>query len=424
MTQFPHGMKYVGDALHNMSLKFGMYSSAGKYTCAQYAASLGSEKQDAATFASWGVDYLKYDNCYNEGQEGNSELTYTRYKAMSDALNATGRPMLYSMCNWGRDYPWNWASTIANSWRITGDIYDSFDRPDARCPCTTFDCVLPGYFCSVMNILNKIAPISNKGQPGGWNDLDILEVGNGGMTDDEYKLHISMWAMVKSPLLMGNDFSTIDAPTLSLLSNPALLAISQDPLGSPPFRVWTKPEVQQNNTARADLYTLGETQFWAGQLNGGDYVVAFVNGAATQQQMSATMQDIFIDLLTTGSNTPPPQLMMTWDVYDIWGYRMNNATAAGIINGTGKGMVSQVPGMNATTNSTSVTGSISMNMRFNATEMSYADAATANVTAVLGKKISSLAPGGTLSAQVPTHGVAIYRLRSQGMPKMRKRDEL
>ena len=206
-------MTYVADQLHSMGLGFGMYSSAGKYTCAQYAASLGMEKQDAQTFADWGVgmscchqklpvrgrrltvfeDYLKYDNCYNEGQEGTSLTTYNRYKAMSDALNATGRPILYSMCQWGLDSPWNWAQTIANSWRMSGDVYDSFDRPDPRCPCTTYDCTLPGYHCSVMNILNKAAPILNKGQPGAWNDLDMLEVGNGGMSDDEYKTHFSMW---------------------------------------------------------------------------------------------------------------------------------------------------------------------------------------------------------------------------------------
>jgi alpha-galactosidase len=120
-------------------------------------------------------------------------LSYNRYKAMSDALIATGRPILYSMCNWGMDYPWNWAQTMANSWRMSGDVYDSFDRPDARCPCTTYDCRLPGFHCSVMNILNKAAPVLNKAQPGAWNDLDMLEVGNSGMTDDEYKTHFSMW---------------------------------------------------------------------------------------------------------------------------------------------------------------------------------------------------------------------------------------
>ena len=139
------------------------------------------------------ADYLKYDNCYNEGQEGTGLITYNRYKAMSDALNATGRPILYSMCNWGQDNTWDWAQTIANSWRMSGDVYDSFDRPDARCPCTTTVCPLPGFHCSVMNILNKAAPVLNKGQPGAWNDLDMLEVGNSGMTDDEYKTHFSMW---------------------------------------------------------------------------------------------------------------------------------------------------------------------------------------------------------------------------------------
>lgn len=139
------------------------------------------------------TDYLKYDNCYNEGQEGTALISYTRYKAMSEALNATGRPILYSLCNWGQDHPWDWAQTIANSWRMSGDVYDSFDRPDARCPCDTYECSNPGYHCSVTNILNKAASILSKSQPGAWNDLDMLEVGNNGMSDDEYITHFSMW---------------------------------------------------------------------------------------------------------------------------------------------------------------------------------------------------------------------------------------
>ena len=100
------------------------------------------------------------------------------------------------MCNWGEDYPFNWAQTIANSWRMSGDVYDSFDRPDDRCPCTTYDCTLPGFHCSVMNIINKVAAFPSKAQPGAWNDMDMLEVGNGGMTDDEYILHFSMWYFI------------------------------------------------------------------------------------------------------------------------------------------------------------------------------------------------------------------------------------
>jgi len=133
-VKFPNGMAAVADALHEIGLGFGMYSDAGKYTCGGFAGSLGYETVDANTFASWGVDYLKYDNCYNEGQAGNQLISYTRYATMSKALNATGRPILYSLCNWGEDYPWNWGSTIANSWRISGDVYDSWDMADTRCP--------------------------------------------------------------------------------------------------------------------------------------------------------------------------------------------------------------------------------------------------------------------------------------------------
>ena len=197
-TRFPNGIGYVADKVHAQGYKWGMYSSAGRYTCAQYEASLGRETEDANTFASWGVDYLKYDNCFNQGQEGTSKLSFDRYKIMSDALNHTGRPIFYSLCNWGTDYPWDWGQTIANSWRATGDIYDSFDRADPRCPCETWDCALPGFHCSVMNILNKAAPIVDKGRPGGWNDLDSLEVGNSGMSEDEYILHFTMWYVPSS----------------------------------------------------------------------------------------------------------------------------------------------------------------------------------------------------------------------------------
>lgn len=181
-TKFPNGMAHVADQVHNLGLLYGMYSSAGFYTCGQYEGSLGHEQVDASTFASWGVDYLKYDNCFNGGQSGTANISFARYERMSRALNATGRNILYSMCNWGQDHPWDWAYSIANSWRVSGDIYDKFDRPDVRCPCEGYkegaDCWFPGYHCSVMNILNKMASYAHRGQPGGWNDLDALEVGN------------------------------------------------------------------------------------------------------------------------------------------------------------------------------------------------------------------------------------------------------
>lgn len=125
----------------------------------------------------------RYDNCYNEGQSGTANISYARYEVMSDALNATGRQMIYSMCNWGQDRPFDWAYLIANSWRATGDIYDNFDRPDVRCPCSEeqgIDCAFQGYHCSVMNIINKVVWFIHRSQPGGWNDLDMLEIGNVG----------------------------------------------------------------------------------------------------------------------------------------------------------------------------------------------------------------------------------------------------
>ncbi|KAL9611859.1 MAG: hypothetical protein Q9167_003513 [Letrouitia subvulpina] len=397
-TKFPDGMKHISDQLHSMGLKFGMYSSAGFYTCAQYPASLGKEQQDAQTFADWGVDYLKYDNCYNGGQSGSSLITYNRYKVMSDALNQTGRPILYGMCEWGTDYPWNWAQTMANSWRMSGDIYDSFNRPDDRCPCTTYDCSLPGYHCSVMNIINKMPPIANKGQPGAWNDMDSLEVGNGGMSDDE--------AILKSPMIIGTDVTKMDAGTLSIYSNAAVLAISQDPLGVPAFRVWSRP-------ASVDEYGQGEISLWSGELSGGDYAVALLNAGNTSTVMSASLADIFIDSSTTGGSASP--MSQTWDVYDLWANRMGNAEASAILSG------------NATYNSTvrgSTVGHMNSSTRYNSTSMSYGDGVKMNSTALLGAKIKSVPPMGTLQAEVPRHGVAMYRLRTQGGATVRKRDEL
>ena len=176
-TMFPNGMAHVADEIHALGMKFGMYSSAGIYTCAHYVASLGHETTDAQTFADWGIDYLKYDNCYNAGQAGTSLVTYNRYNAMSQALNKTGRPMLYSMCNWGEDKPWDWAQTIANSFRMSGDVYDSFDRPDERCPCSGdegYQCALPGFHCSAMNIINKMAAIQSKSQNGMFHRILML----------------------------------------------------------------------------------------------------------------------------------------------------------------------------------------------------------------------------------------------------------
>lgn len=399
-TKFRNGIAHVADELHGMGLLFGMYSSAGIYTCAQYAGSLGKEKEDADTFASWGVDYLKYDNCYNAGQSGTSKITYDRYFAMSKALNETGRPILYSMCNWGEDYPWMWAQSMANSWRMSGDIYDSFDRPDDRCPCTTWDCTLAGFHCSVMNILNKVVAFPDKGRIGGWNDLDNLEVGNGGMTDDEYKLHFSMWAIIKSPLIMGTDLRAMTPATLSIYSNPAVLAVSQDPLGSPAYRVWRYP-------AALDEHGQGEISLWTGSLSGGDYVIALVNAGNVSRVMNASLTDIFFDKSSTSSKGPAAEILQTWDAYDLWQNRMDDETALVILNGNATSSDTATLGGNNSTVGTEST-------RYNSTALSYEDGLAAEHPALLGAKVATIQPKGVLEVEVPRHGIRLFRVRSAG----------
>ena len=314
--------------------------------------------------------------------------------------------MWYSMCNWGRDYPWNWAQTMANSWRISGDVYDSFDRPDARCPCTTYDCPLPGFHCSIMNIIGKAAPIVDKGQPGGWNDLDALEVGNGGMSDDEYKVHFSMWAMIKSPLIMGTNIPKMTASTYSILANPAVIAISQDSAGTPAYRVW-------NREADVDEYEQGSQSLWVMSLSGGDYAIALLNAGNTTVELNATLEEIFIDKATTagGKTKGPLPSSSGWDVYDLWANRMSDVMANSIIQG------------NATVNGT-ITDSSNSATLYNATEMAYADGVKSNHTALLGAKISSVPPLGTISAVVPRHGIGMFRLRKQDGASAKKRSEL
>ena len=319
---------------------------------------------------------------------------------MSMALNATGRPILYSMCNWGEDGPWNWAQTMSNSWRMSGDVYDFFSRPDVRCPCTGDEegylCALPGFHCSILNIMNKMSRIVSKSQTGAFNDMDMLEVGNGGMTDDEYKVHMSMWALESSPLIIGTDIRSLSPSALSIYSNPAVLAVNQDPTANAGTRIW------RHQVPDVDEYGQGEISLWTRTMNNTDQIVALVNAGNSSREMNASLADIFTD----SGAARAKQAMMNYDVYDLWAYRMDNDTAAMVLNGT-------APEIDIA-NSTS---------RWNATEMSYADGIMMNATALMGKKIGSVSALGTVSAQVPRHGIALYRMRSTGMGSMAK-DEL
>ncbi|CAM5684371.1 NPCBM/NEW2 domain-containing protein [Streptomyces canus] len=207
-ARFPNGIKAVADYVHSKGLKLGIYTSAGTKTCSNvgFPGALGHEYSDAQQFADWGVDYLKYDNCNNQGVDAK-----LRYTTMRDALKATGRPIVYSICEWGQNKPWEWAADVGHLWRTTGDISDTWG--------------------SMLSILKQNLPLAPHAGPGHWNDPDMLEVGNGGMTATEYRSHFSMWSVMAAPLLIGSDLRTASDETFEILGNKEVIAVDQDPLG-------------------------------------------------------------------------------------------------------------------------------------------------------------------------------------------------
>lgn len=205
-SKFPTGIIGLASYIHGLGLKLGIYSDAGLTTCQGYPGSLHHEVSDAQQFAQWNVDYLKYDNCNNTGLPA-----LQRYPPMTAALNSTGRPIFYSICNWGQESPWKWGPTTGNSWRSTQDIKD--------------------FWSSMMLNFYENSKYPSEAGPGGWNDPDMLEVGNGGMTFNEYKTHFSLWAIVKAPLIIGCDLQKMTSETLSILSNADVIAVNQDSLG-------------------------------------------------------------------------------------------------------------------------------------------------------------------------------------------------
>jgi alpha-galactosidase len=235
-SKFPD-MKALADYIHGKGLKLGIYSSPGAKTCAGFEGSLGHEDQDAATYASWGIDYLKYDLCGLRTEmkaaptpEAAHKIMVDAYIKMHDALVKAGRPILYSLCQYGNDAVWRWGTEVGgNSWRTTGDINDHYARME--------------------EIGFGQAGLAKFAGPGHWNDPDMLEVGNGGMTTDEYRMHMSLWAILAAPLLAGNDLTTMTPETISLLTNREVIAVDQDRLGRQgdrvsaegPIEIWAKP---------------------------------------------------------------------------------------------------------------------------------------------------------------------------------------
>jgi alpha-galactosidase len=208
--RFPHGMKYLADYIHSKGLKFGIYSCAGSKTCQGRPGGRGYEFQDARSYARWGVDYLKYDWCNTTTQDARSS-----YATMRDGLYAAGRPVVFSLCEWGTAKPWEWAREVGHLWRTTEDIVDRWD--------------------AMIHIVDLERELAQYAGPGYWNDPDMLEVGNGGMTTEEYRTHFSMWCMLAAPLMAGNDLASMSPETAEILKNKELIALDQDTLGKQGF---------------------------------------------------------------------------------------------------------------------------------------------------------------------------------------------
>jgi alpha-galactosidase len=239
--RFPSGIKALADYVHNKGLKLGIYTDAGRLTCQKRPGSYQHELQDARTYAQWGLDYVKVDWCHAEGLD--PEVEYAKFR---DALAHSGRAIVFSICNWGVNAPWKWGPQTGNLWRTTGDISDSYDRMSVI-----------GFS---QNGLEKYAG------PGHWNDPDMLEVGNGGMTRDEYLTHMSLWALLAAPLLSGNDLRSMTAETKAILTNPEVIAVDQDSKGvqghrvwdEGPLEIWVKPLA--DGSAAVGLFNRGESE--------------------------------------------------------------------------------------------------------------------------------------------------------------------
>ncbi|KAL2578282.1 hypothetical protein AAZX31_16G196500 [Glycine max] len=255
-TKFPSGIKALADYVHGKGLKLGIYSAAGYFTCANVMpGSLGHEEQDAKTFASWGVDYLKYDNCNNGGIK-----PIDRYPIMTRSLMKAGRPIYFSLCEWGDMHPALWGYQVGNSWRTTDDIRDNWD--------------------SMLSKADMNEVYADYARPGGWNDPDMLEIGNGGMNKSQYIVHFSLWAISKAPLIIGCDVRNMTEDTKEILSNTEVIAVNQDPLG------------KQGKKVRME----SALEVWSGPLSEYRVAVVLLNKYSDRRaSITALWEDIGLD---------------------------------------------------------------------------------------------------------------------------------
>jgi len=281
--RFPGGIKKLADYVHAKGLKFGLYSDAGALTCGGRPGSAGHEFQDARQYAKWGVDYLKYDWCHTGTR--NAEAAYT---IMAKALRESGRDIVLSICEWGNNQPERWAPAIGHLWRTTGDIFDAWEGKK-------------DWSIGMINILDLQAELWRNAGPNRWNDPDMLEVGNGGMTSTEYESHFSLWAMLAAPLIAGNDLAAMDPDTRRILTNGDVIAVDQDALGQQARRVWKQ----------------GEHEIWARPLQGGEHAVVLFNRGKAASELRVDW-----DLL----NLPTG---LKADVKDLWSKKVSKNVRGG-----------------------------------------------------------------------------------------------
>lgn len=284
--RFPNGMKKLADYIHSKGLKFGIYSCAGSKTCQGRPGGFGYELQDVRTYAAWGVDYLKYDWCYVTSQEAGK----ASYLTMRKALDAVDRPIVYSICEWGTTKPWEWVKGVGNLWRTTPDIVDRWD--------------------SMIDILDKQRDLAKYAGPGYWNDPDMLEVGNGGMTTEEYKTHFSLWCMLAAPLIAGNDLGNMSPETREILTNPEIIALDQDALGKQGF-------CYRDN---------GDYEIWIKMLAGDEKAACLLNRSDEEKMVQV---DFRLLLKANDLNWPPDAYKLeNYKVRDLWEHKevpMNNS---------------------------------------------------------------------------------------------------
>jgi alpha-galactosidase len=282
-AKFPSGLKALGDWLHAHGFKFGLYSCAGTQTCGGYSGSWGREFQDARQFAAWGVDYLKYDWCHAGTADARDA-----YARMRDALHAAGRPVVFSLCEWGQHKPWEWAADVGHLWRTTGDIYDSYDGRKG------WESGWKRILDQQYDLVPSVGPdgIGKFAGPGHWNDPDMLEVGNAGLTLAESRAHFALWSIIAAPLIAGNDVRRMTPAVRALLTNRGVIAIDQDRRGRQGFRALAEPGKY--------------VEIWMRELSDGAWAVAVLNTAGDTADITVEWSRLW-----TLSNKP-------YRVRDVW----------------------------------------------------------------------------------------------------------